>query len=46
MVAIPLMLAHAVMQTKTTELVDSLEMATVRLTNLVTTDKPAGQETS
>ncbi|MFZ0258278.1 MAG: MotA/TolQ/ExbB proton channel family protein [Gammaproteobacteria bacterium] len=36
MVAIPLLLAHAVMQTKTSEVVDSLEMATVRLTNLIT----------
>ena len=35
MVAIPLLLAHAIMQTKTTELVDSLEMATVRITNLI-----------
>ena len=34
-VAIPLLLAHAVMQSKTTELVDSLEMATVRITNLI-----------
>jgi biopolymer transport protein ExbB len=36
MVAIPLLLIHAVMQTKTVELVDSLEMATVRMTNLIT----------
>ena len=36
MVAIPLLLIHAVMQTKTSELVDTLEMATVRLSNLVT----------
>lgn len=35
MVAIPLLLAHAVMQTKTTELVDTLEMVTVRLSNLI-----------
>ncbi|MGF1612868.1 MAG: MotA/TolQ/ExbB proton channel family protein [Gammaproteobacteria bacterium] len=35
MVAIPLLLAHAVMQTKTSEVIDSLEMATVRLTNLI-----------
>jgi biopolymer transport protein ExbB/TolQ len=45
MVAIPLLLAHAVMQTKTTELVDSLEMATVRLTNLLTAEKAASKET-
>ena len=35
MVAIPLLLIHAVMQTKTSELVDTLEMATVRLSNLM-----------
>lgn len=35
MVAIPLLLAHAIMQTKTTELVDTLEMVTVRLSNLI-----------
>ena len=34
-VAIPLLLVHAVMQTKTAELVDNLEMVTVRLSNLV-----------
>ena len=36
MVAIPLLLIHAVMQTKTSELVDTLEMVTVRLSNLIT----------
>lgn len=36
MVAIPLLLAHAFMQTKTVQVVDSLEMATVRLANLIT----------
>mgnify|MGYP001825970141 FL=1 len=36
MVAIPLLLVHAVMQTKTVELVDTLEMATVKMTNLIT----------
>ena len=35
MVAIPLLLIHAVMQTKTSELVDTLEMVTVRLSNLL-----------
>jgi len=35
MVAIPLLLLHAIMQTKTSELVDTLEMVTVRLSNLV-----------
>jgi biopolymer transport protein ExbB/TolQ len=42
MVAIPLLLAHAFMQTKTMQVVDSLEMATVRLANLIT----AGMETT
>lgn len=35
-VGIPLLLAHAFLQTKTTELVDSLEMAAVRLVNVIT----------
>jgi biopolymer transport protein ExbB/TolQ len=39
MVAIPLLFVHAVMQSKTTELVDSLEMATVRFTNLISAQK-------
>ena len=34
-VAIPLLLIHAFMQTKTLELVDTLEMVTVRLSNLL-----------
>ena len=34
-VAIPLLLVHAVMQTKTADLVDNLEMVTVRLSNLM-----------
>ncbi|PZN27404.1 MAG: flagellar motor protein MotA [Proteobacteria bacterium] len=34
-VAIPLLLVHAVIQTKTTELVDSLEMASVKFLNTV-----------
>jgi biopolymer transport protein ExbB len=36
MVAVPLVLIHAVLQTKTTELVDSLEMASVKFLNSVT----------
>ena len=36
MVGIPLLLIHALLQTKTTELVDSIEMASVRLLNLIT----------
>jgi biopolymer transport protein ExbB/TolQ len=35
MVAIPLLLIHAVLQTKTTEIVDSLEMAVVKFVNLM-----------
>ena len=34
-VAIPLLLIHAVLQTKTTEIVDSLEMAVVKFVNLL-----------
>ncbi len=46
MVAIPLLLAHAFMQTKTNQLLDSLEMAVVKVSNLVnnggsSTDEPA-----
>jgi biopolymer transport protein ExbB len=33
--AIPLLLMHTVLQTKTTEIVDSLEMATVKFINLM-----------
>ena len=36
MVAIPLLLLHALLQTKTTELVDSLEMASVKFLNTLT----------
>jgi biopolymer transport protein ExbB len=36
MVAIPLLLAHSWLQTKTTELVDSLEMASVKFLNTIT----------
>ena len=46
MVAIPLLLIHAVMQTKTSELVDTLEMATVRLSNLVSGSSFTDRDTS
>ncbi|HEB59355.1 MAG TPA: MotA/TolQ/ExbB proton channel family protein [Gammaproteobacteria bacterium] len=36
MVAIPLLLVHTVIQTKTTEIIDSLEMAAVKFVNLIT----------
>jgi biopolymer transport protein ExbB/TolQ len=35
MVAIPLLLVYAILQTKTTELVDSLEMASVKFINMI-----------
>ena len=35
MVGIPLLLVHSVLQTKATEVVDSLEMASVRLANII-----------
>ncbi len=36
MVGIPLLLVHAILQTKTTQLVDSLEMASVKVLNFLT----------
>ena len=36
MVAIPLLLAHTLLQTKTTEIVDSLEMVSVKFLNAIT----------
>jgi len=36
MVAIPLVLIHSLLQTKTTEIVDSLEMASVKFLNAIT----------
>jgi biopolymer transport protein ExbB/TolQ len=36
MTAVPLLLIHAVLQTKTTELIDSLEMASVKFLNAIT----------
>jgi biopolymer transport protein ExbB len=43
MVAIPLLLVYAVLQTKTTELVDSLEMASVKFLNVIS-EKVASKE--
>lgn len=40
MVGIPLLLVHAWLTTKTTEIVDSLEMASVKVLNFVTERKP------
>jgi biopolymer transport protein ExbB/TolQ len=42
MVAIPLLLIYTVLQTKTTELVDSLEMASVKFLNVLTEKSPIG----
>jgi len=39
-------LIHAVMQTKTSELVDTLEMVTVRLSNLIAGATVAGKDVS
>ena len=40
MTAVPLLVIHAVLQTKTTELIDSLEMASVKFLNAVTERNP------
>jgi biopolymer transport protein ExbB/TolQ len=40
MTAVPLLVIHAVLQTKTTELIDSLEMASVKFLNTVAERKP------
>ncbi|ALP54155.1 flagellar motor protein MotA [Candidatus Tenderia electrophaga] len=42
MAAIPLLLMHAFLSTKTTELVDSFEMAAVKFLNIITKDSSAG----
>ena len=42
MVAIPMLLAHTWLSSKTTELVDSLEMASVKFLNTVAERKPQG----
>lgn len=42
MVAIPLLLIYTVLQTKTTELVDSLEMASVKFLNVMTETSSVG----
>lgn len=43
--AIPLLLSHAVLQTKTTEIVDSLEMAGVKFLNMLSERKAVGIQT-
>jgi biopolymer transport protein ExbB len=42
MTAVPLLFVHAWLQTKTTELVDSLEMASVKFLNAITERRPDG----
>lgn len=46
--AIPLLLSHAVLQTKTTEIIDSIEMAGVKFLNMITERKaaPAAQQSA
>jgi biopolymer transport protein ExbB/TolQ len=41
MTAIPLLLCHAMLQTRTTEIVDSLEMAGVKFINILAESRPA-----
>jgi len=43
MVAIPMIFIYTVLQTKTTEIVDSLEMATVKFVNLIMARKKVGE---
>jgi biopolymer transport protein ExbB len=43
-VAIPLLLFHSVLQSKTTELVDSLEMASVKFLNSIVERRPAAEQ--
>ena len=43
-VAIPLLIIYAVLQTKTSELVDSMEMATVKFLNVITEQHRAQQK--
>jgi biopolymer transport protein ExbB len=43
MTAVPLLIIHAWLQTKTTELIDSLEMASVKFLNAVTERQPQPQ---
>jgi len=45
MAAIPLILLHSYLQTKTNEIIDSIEMAGVKFLNIITERKP-GQTSS
>jgi biopolymer transport protein ExbB/TolQ len=42
MTAVPLLIIHAVLQTKTTELIDSLEMASVKFLNSIVERRAEG----
>jgi len=44
--AIPLLLAHTVLQARTAEIIDSLEMASVKFLNIITERKPTAQAQS
>ena len=44
MVAIPLLLLHTILQSKTTEIVDSLEMASVKFLNAVDERRKGGKQ--
>jgi len=44
--AIPLLLAHTVLQARTAEIIDSLEMASVKFLNIITERKPTAQTQS
>ncbi len=46
MVAIPLLLVYSVLQSKTTTLIDSLEMASVKFINMLTEQKPVREKAS
>jgi biopolymer transport protein ExbB len=46
MTAVPLLVIHAVLQTKTTELIDSLEMASVKFLNSITERRPEAGQTA
>lgn len=46
MVAVPLLIIHAVLQTKTTELIDSLEMASVKFLNSIVERRAEGAPVS
>ncbi len=44
MVAVPLLLAHAYLNSRTTEIIDSLEMASVKTLNIISSATPRNYE--